>query len=316
MPKTAEVTFSGSIPENYDKYLGPLMFVPSAQDLARRLPATGLNDVLELACGTGILTQILRERLGEATKLTATDLSEGMIKVAKTKTIEKKVDWKVVDATTLPFKDGSFDVVVCQYGVMFFPDKEKAMSEIFRVLRPGGRLLFNVWDKLKYNELPRIAHGVIEKLFDGNPPTFYQIPFGFNDHFVIRSLLRGAGFNDVGLTTLEMKFQAKPEDAAMGYIEGNPILDEIKKLGKDVTEVRQAVERAIASELGSKMAKGKGQAIVVGARKPMSASTPKQEVHAKESKPKPEVHTKEAKPKPASKKPGAKAAKPKPATKK
>lgn len=269
MPATkTEATFSGSIPENYDKHLGPLLMEPYGKDLANRLPISGLSDVLELACGTGIVTQLLRERLGEATRLVATDLSEGMLEVAKTKTMSKPVEWKAVDATSLPFKDNSFDVVVSQFGVMFFPDKEKAMQEIFRVLRPGGRVLFNVWDKIEFNDFARISNKLVTDMFESDPPAFYTIPFGLNDHFAIRTLLRGAGFHDIALTTIEMKVQADAASAAKGFVEGNPISDEIKsRTNLDIKEATERVERAIASELGQKIAKGQARAIVVGARK-------------------------------------------------
>ena len=273
MPKKTEATFSGSIPENYDKYLGPLLMVPYGNDLAHRLPIHGLNDVLELACGTGIVTQILRERLAEETRLVATDFSEDMLKVARTKPMNKKVEWKVADATNLPFKDNSFDMVVCQFGVMFFPDKDRAAQEIFRVLRPGGRVLFNTWDKIQYNDFPRIAHDIVAKMFDNDPPTFYNTPFGYYDHFAIRTTLRNAGFYDIALSTIEKKLQVNATDAAKGLVEGNPISDEIKsRLGKDIKEATERVERAVASELGQKISRGHARAIVVGARKPGDAS--------------------------------------------
>ncbi len=305
MAKKPEASFAGSIPDNYDRYIGPMLMVPYARDLAARLPINGLSDVLELACGTGIVTKVLRDRLGEGTRLTATDISEGMLKVAKTKEIEKKVEWKVVDATELPFKDNSFDVVVSQFGVMFFPDKAKALKEIFRVLRPGGRILFNTWDKIQFNDFARIAHEVIGKMFESDPPAFYKIPFGFYDHFEIRTLLRNAGFYDIGLSTVEMKVQSEASAAAKGMVEGNPISDEIKsRLGMDIKEATERVERAIASDLGQRMSKGQARAIIVGARKAESSSNGKVAVNAEPAK------AEKAKAKPSAAKP-----KPKPKTK-
>jgi ubiquinone/menaquinone biosynthesis C-methylase UbiE len=308
MPAKTEVTFSGSIPDTYDRYLGPLLLAPYARDLAQRLPIHGLTDVLELACGTGIVTQAIRERLGEETRLVATDLSEGMLKVAQTKTMTKKVEWKVADATSLPFKDNSFDMVVCQFGVMFFPDKEKAMKEAFRVLRPGGRILFNTWDKIKYNDFPRVAQSVIAQMFENNPPEFYNIPFSYFDHFEIRTLLRGTGFNDIALSTIEMKVQGDAADAAKGAVEGNPIADEIKsRLGKDIKEATERVERAFASELGQRIAKGNSRAIVVGARKagqltPAPKPTIKVKTETDQTKPKAEKpRVAKARPKPKAK---------------
>jgi hypothetical protein len=177
---------------------------------------------------------------------------------------------------------------------MFFPDKEAVMREIFRVLRPGGRVLFNVWDEMKHNDIPRIAHSAIGAMFDGNPPEFYQIPFGFHDHYAIRTLLRGVGFGDIALATVEMKVQAVPEDIAKGCVMGNPVVEEIEsRLGKDVQEAVDKVKQEIGDELGHKMAKGKATAIVVGGRKPGQLPTavkaPVAEVKAAVKKPRANV---------------------------
>ena len=270
MAQKNAANFVGSIPENYDRYLAPIQLEPFAGDLARRVPATGLGDVLEIACGTGLVTRHLRERLEAETRLVSTDFSEAMLKYAQAKPgIGKNVEWKVADGTALPFKDASFDVVVCGFGYMFFPDKDKAASEIFRVLRPGGRLLFTTWDKIEHNDFPHIAHDIIAEMFEGDPPAFYKLPFGFYDHYEIRTMLRRAGFIDVALATLEMKVQGTASDAAIGFVKGNPIATEIEeRLGKDVSQALEKVEKAFAKELGAKIAKGKARAIVVGGRKP------------------------------------------------
>jgi hypothetical protein len=152
---------------------------------------------------------------------------------------------------------------------MLFPDKDKAATEIFRVLRPGGRLLFTTWDKLEHNDFPHIAHEVIGEMFEGNPPEFYKLPFGFYDHYEIRTMLRRAGFIDVALATVEMKVQGTASDAAIGFVKGNPIATEIaERTGQDVSQALEKVEKAFAKELGAKIAKGKARAIVVGGRKP------------------------------------------------
>ena len=286
----AEATFTGSIPQNYDRYLGPLIMIPFGRNLANRIPTIGVKDVLELACGTGIVTKLMRERLPSDVRLVATDLSEGMLEHAKAKSYDKPVEWKVADATKLPFKDNSFDIVVSQFGVMFFPEKAQSMQEIFRVLRPGGRVLFSVWDKIEHNDFQRICHHVVEQMFDNDPPSFYKIPFSFYDHFEIRTVLRNAGFHDIALTTVEMKVQGDPRDAAKGMVDGNPISDEIKnRLNTDVAEATGRVERALASELGQRIAKGQARAIVVGARKSLDA---KAESAQSTAKPQPKSQSK------------------------
>src|SRR5437016_694402 len=142
----AESKFAGSIPEFYDRHLGPFLFEPWAAELARRLDPAGGDAprVLELAAGTGILTRELRMRLPSAARIVATDLNDGMLDIARSRLADLSgIEYRQADATSLPFEAGSFDAVVCQFGVMFFPDKPAAMAEAFRALRPGGQLLFN-----------------------------------------------------------------------------------------------------------------------------------------------------------------------------
>jgi ubiquinone/menaquinone biosynthesis C-methylase UbiE len=151
--------FAGSIPAAYDRYLGPILFQPYAQDLINRLKVGENSSVLELACGTGILTRVLRDRLPQTARLVATDLNEPMIATAARKFGQDElIEWKQADASSLPFEDGSFDAVVCQFGIMFVPDKALSAREAHRVLKPGGVFLFNVWDSLEHNDLGRIAH--------------------------------------------------------------------------------------------------------------------------------------------------------------
>lgn len=173
-------SFSGSIPEHYDSGLGPLVFIDYADDIARRAAALKPARVLETAAGTGIVSRRLRDRLPAATRLTSTDLIPGMLEVAKAKfKPTEQVEFQPVDATALPFGDASFDVVVCQFGVRFYPDKEKSYREVHRVLAPGGHYLFNVWDAHRYNPLGRIAHETAGRFFPDDPPQFQSIPFSY-----------------------------------------------------------------------------------------------------------------------------------------
>ena len=172
--------FVGAIPENYDRYLGPVLFEPYAADLVTRLNLPKNAAVLELACGTGIVTRHLRAQLAPRAKIVATDLNDAMLAYARRKFDNSEtIEWKQADATDLPFADQSFDAVVCQLGLMFFPDKEKAMRETYRVLKPGGVFVFNVWDAIEHNDLQHIAHTIISRFFDDNPPDFYQISARF-----------------------------------------------------------------------------------------------------------------------------------------
>src|SRR5437899_7054178 len=156
--------FSGSIPEYYDSILGPAQLNALAADLVRRIPVRPKGDVLELACGTGIVTQRLRERVDSTFRLVATDLSEPMLAYARNK-VKGKIDWRLADAAALPFKDDTFGAVVCSLGVMFVPEKAKFFSEARRVLLEGGTLLFNAWDQLERNPHAKAAAALMEGMF-------------------------------------------------------------------------------------------------------------------------------------------------------
>ena len=137
-----DIAFVGSVPELYTRYMGPMFFEPYAADLANRLGGMASGKVRETACGTGIVTRALADTMG----ITATDLNQPMLDFAKSQPGGEGIDWQQADAQNLPFPDRSFDIVVCQFGVMFFPDKEKVYREALRVLKPGGRFFFNVWE--------------------------------------------------------------------------------------------------------------------------------------------------------------------------
>jgi len=166
-------SFVGSIPEHYDRDLGPVLFADYAEEMAKRIAALGPQRVLETSAGTGIVSRRLRDLLASSTRLTVTDLNPPMLDIARTKfRAGETVEFRPADATELPFPEQSFDAVVCQFGVMFFPDKEKSYREAYRVLRPGGRYLFSVWDAHRYNAYARLGHGLVTELFPADPPQF------------------------------------------------------------------------------------------------------------------------------------------------
>ena len=144
--------FAGSIPKLYDELLVPLIFEPYADDIASRLASRKVSRVLEIAAGTGVVTRRLASALPADVAIVATDLNRPMLDMAAEVGTTRPVEWREADAMQLPFADGEFDAVVCQFGVMFFPDKAKAFSEARRVLKPGGTFLFNVWDRIEENE--------------------------------------------------------------------------------------------------------------------------------------------------------------------
>jgi len=244
--------FGGSIPENYDRYLGPSFFEPFANDLVARLDPKCHRSVLEIACGTGIVTRRLRDRLPAEARLVATDLNPAMLALAQEKfEPSENVTWGKADAGALAFAAGSFDAVICQFGVMFFPDKEAAMRETHRVLSPSGVFLFNVWDSFEQNPVALTAHETIASFFDREPPSFYQTPFGFHDADLIQRLLRQAGFADIEISIVSLPCQSRSAaDFAIGLIRGNPVAGAIEERGRSVDRVAKAVEKKIGEQFG------------------------------------------------------------------
>lgn len=238
--------FTGSIPGNYDRYMRPLIFEPFALDLAARIATLKHHNILETAAGTGVVTSAVSKIMSPGDTLVATDLNPAMLEVAQKAINHPGITFRPADATALPFPDASFDVVTCQFGAMFFPDKLTGYKEAFRVLRKGGTFLFNVWDRLEFNELAAIVSATLASMFPGNPPDFMaRIPHGYNDIEGIKKTLGAAGFQNVTSHTLPMRSRApSAHEPAMGYCQGTPMRSEI--------EARDAGKLELATELSTK----------------------------------------------------------------
>jgi len=258
--------FVGSIPENYDEGLGPHIFNDYASDLTRRVADLRPGTVLELAAGTGIVTRKLRDALASDCELLASDLNPPMLEVAKAKfRADESVRFEQVDATNLEFDEASFDVVACQFGVMFFPDKRRSYAEVHRVLKPGGSYVFNVWDSWSSNPFAQITHEAVEKFFPEDPPGFYKVPFSYHDANEIRESMLRAGFARVTIEHLPLKSKISTANSfAKGLVFGNPLYEEIVTRGGDPGEVLAAVADAIDRQLGAEMPL---QALIVHASK-------------------------------------------------
>ena len=257
--------FTGDIPANYDLHMGPHLFVDYAADLAHRVAAARPARVLEIAAGTGIVTRRLRDALPATSDLVASDLNPPMLEVARQKFAPgENVGFQPADATDLPFADRAFDAVVCQFGVMFFPDKDKAYREAFRVLATGGRYHFNVWDSFDFNPFARIVHETVGRFFGTDAPRFYTVPFGYHRIDPIKASLVDAGFADI--TAHVRGIDQKIPNArwfAEGLILGNPIVEEICARGvADPTEIIDAVTAALRREFGQCPGRMPLQAIV------------------------------------------------------
>lgn len=260
----SDKVFAGSIPKLYEEYLVPLIFEPYAEDLANRLAAELPSRVLEIAAGTGVLTRRLAVALPEEVSIVATDLNQAMLDMACEVGTNRPVTWRQADAMQLPFQDGEFDAVVCQFGAMFFPDRSKAYSEARRVLKPGGVLLFNVWDRIEENEFAHVVTTALESLFPEDPPRFLaRTPHGYFDRAIVERDLQAGGFvSPPRAHTLAARSKAEsPRIPALAYCQGTPLRSEIE--ARDKSRLGEATDRAadaIARRFGAGAIDGKIQA--------------------------------------------------------
>lgn len=265
-----DTLFAGSIPEFYDSLLVPLIFEPYAVDLASRVANLSPSRVLETAAGTGVVTRAMADALPAHVDLVATDLNQPMLDRAAAIGTRRTVKWQQADAMQLPFDDASFDVVVCQFGVMFFPDKVRAFAEARRVLRGGGVLLFSVWDRIEKNEFAQIVTAALAGLFFTDPPLFMvRTPHGYFDLEVISRDLKDAGFSaSPHVETIGVRSRAaSAREVANAYCLGTPMRNEIEaRAGADMTEAISTCSSAIAKRFGTGPVEGKIQAHVVVAR--------------------------------------------------
>jgi ubiquinone/menaquinone biosynthesis C-methylase UbiE len=245
------------------------MFDPYAEELASRIELPEDGRLLEVACGTGIVTRRLLAALPPGARFVATDLNEPMLARARANVpADARMTWTVADAQALPFETGTFDALACQFGIMFVPDKLQALREFRRVLKPGGRLFLSVWGTLDDNPYARIAHQTVARFFTSDPPMFYATTFGWNDPAVIRDMLTSAGFSDVVTIAVDkVGIAASARDFATGLVRGYPVGIVLQERGiADVERVEAAVADALAAELGSAPCRAPKRALMTTAR--------------------------------------------------
>jgi len=259
--------FAGSIPEVYDRYLVPLIFEPYAIDLARRIATLPVTNVLELAAGTGVVTRRLAMALPHSVFIVATDLSQPMLDHAASVGTSRPVEWRQADANHLPFDKASFDVVVCQFGVMFLPDKARAFAEARRVLRRGGLFIFNCWDRIEENEFTHVVGQALARLHPHDPPRFMErVPHGYHDTATIRRDLSGGGFSsEPQVETIPARsLAAAARIPAIAFCQGTPLRGEIEARDPaGLAAATDAAESALAARFGHAAVDGKIQAHVV-----------------------------------------------------
>ncbi len=246
-PSSADRGFTHSTPALYDRYMGPLLFEPYAKLVAERCALLQPVDVLEIAAGTGILTRAVNRAVPRA-QITATDINPTMLEFAAQQVSSDHVRFQPADAQDLPYSDGSFDVVLCQFGVMFFPDKVRANQEARRVLRPNGHYLLVSFNRLDLNPVPKAAGEAVVALFADDPPNYMDRgPFSYSDPARIKQDLLAAGFRDVEIETVELSSRVNARDAAQGLVFGSPLRSVIEKRAPSALDrAADAVAQALA----------------------------------------------------------------------
>ena len=260
--------YSGSVPEHYDKYQGPVFFEPYALEVASRVDPNAVQVAIELACGTGRVTRHLRKALAPAARLIATDLSPDMLTVAQQKLKDQPIEWQVADAEQLPFEDNSADLIVCCFGYMFVPDKVKAFSEAYRVLRNDGELLFTTWDKLESNGASFIQRSIVQQYL-GELPESYKTAFTMNNDGDIDNQLQQAGFTEIKIERVDkIAFSASAKEVAEGLMQGGSMYNEIVKRNPDwAPKIKIEIEEQLTKKFGAAPMKSPMRAVLTIAKK-------------------------------------------------
>lgn len=263
--------FTGSVPKVYGTFLVPLIFEPYAADLQARISSIRPSRILEIAAGTGVVTRALAASARPDASIVATDLNQAMLDEAAAAGTARPVEWQRADAMALPFADNEFDAVVCQFGVMFFPDKAKAFAEARRVLEPGGVFIFNAWDRISENEFADIVTNALAGLFPDDPPRFLaRTPHGYHDMPTIqRDLVAGGFTSSPQIETVGARSRAASAHVpAFAYCQGTPLRNEIEARGASrLAEATEVAAGAVAQQFGSDGVNGRIQAHVVTIRK-------------------------------------------------
>ncbi len=266
---SSDRSFTDDVATFYESTLVPLIFEPYANDLALRAQVLRPTSVLEVACGTGVVTRALAASLPTACAITATDLNEAMVAHAQRVGTIRPVTWRRADVMALPFGNELFDVVVCQFGAMFFPDRVAAYREIRRVLRPGGTFLFNVWSGIEDNEFADVVTQALSTLYPGDPPLFLaRTPHGYGRPDEIESDLEAAGFDQCSLCRRDdTSSAAGPHVPAIAYCQGTPLRNEIEAREPGGLDRATAVATAaLRARYGDGPIQGRISAFVAAAR--------------------------------------------------
>ena len=180
-----------------------------------------------------------------------------------------KTTFQQANALELDFPTDYLDAVACQFSLMFFPDKLRSIQEVFRVLKPGGSYVFNIWDSYEHNDLIKSVNHILHDLFPDNPPPFFDVPYGYYQIDPIKELLGQAGFGDIDISILpKISTAESARHVALGYIRGTPVcLQIVEREQLSVDQVMDQVEARLIKEYGNGAVSAKMQGIVFKAHK-------------------------------------------------
>ena len=265
---TGDTRWLDSMPEYYDRCLAPAVFAPYARYVAGIAATHAPKAVLEVAAGTGVVTAELVRAL-PAAQITATDLNPAMVAWAAQRVGGPA--WMPADAQRLPFRDASFDMIVCQFGVMFLPDKAKAFAEAARVLRPDGLFGFTVWDTIDTSPLTAaVIDGLAEAIPDDPPDFLARIPHGYHDPDQVRLDIAAGGLVVESIERVVLRGTAPSARViAEGFCYGTPLRFELEERG-DVEHLTDELADRMTVEFGPGPVAGDMAGYVVSARRPRS----------------------------------------------
>lgn len=236
---------------HYDQFFGPLFFEAYALEVENQIDSIQVSTVLEIAAGTGRVTRHIRERIPKSAKLIASDISEDMLSVAKEKLGHLDIVWRNIDVQRLPFDDDSVELVICCFDYMFVPDRPKPFAEVYRILKPGGLLLFTTWDELKNNAASYISRRIAQEYVEEPVPKSYNLATSMSDVAAIEALLENAGFakpiiEKVGLFSVS----STAKEATMGLVERSPLYENIKRRNPGlIDEIKVRLEKELTEKL-------------------------------------------------------------------
>jgi len=259
--------FTSEDAENYDHYLGPVLFEPYGVYLASQIDTANLYSVLELACGTGRVTKHIANVLPPDVEFWATDLSSDMLAINKRRLQNENVKYKVEDIQNLSFPDNSFDLAICQFGTMFLPDKQKGFNEIYRILKPGGKLMCFTWDSTAQNPLFKLLiNELMLPYFEDEDNTRLLVPFLLNDPQQLTGWLQNAGFKNIKVETVVLNSgTATVENVKTGIYLKHPLGKAMKDKGMAAFEmVGQKFGEEIEKRFGSEVSFQQSALLTVG----------------------------------------------------